>query len=137
MPSTSQDITPQDPRACAFQWLVRRLQRDDKLARLVRPANWFVPDGSDEFTADLPADANSIRLIPTYEAAGEIAVLGGGRIQQESPVLVQVETRSVGLHGDTPINLWGIIESAAWPATPKDQQVMREYGVSWLEFVQP
>lgn len=78
----------------------------------------------------------SVRLRPTYEPPGEIAVLGGGRILQLMPVLAQVETRVDGIHGDTPINLWGLIETAAWPDTPARREAMRCAGVSWIEFVQ-
>ncbi len=132
----------QDPCTLAFRNFVKILQRNGRLAALIKKNRWNVRSGG---TCELKAfgvgECPYIILTPEPGPASW-SVMGGSTAEHVFDLIIRIETGVEGTNSDDSMNLWGAIREAIFPTSATAEAVeakaLREAAsMSRIEIEQP
>lgn len=132
---------PQDPCTLAYRNFVRILQRNGRLASIIKNDRWNVRSGAKCELKEFGV-AQCPYVILTPEAGPSAwAVMGGATAEHRFDILVRIETGVEGTKADDSMNLWGLIRDAMFPTAAADaaeaKELRDEASISRIEIEQP
>lgn len=111
----------QSPESKAFANFVRILQRDARLASVVKKDRWNVRTGAKCELKDFGvAECPYIKLTPRPGPASW-GVMGGAFAEHKFDLVIDIETGVEGSNAHDSMNLWSLILQAMFPATATDE----------------